>query len=100
MAPEGKDTALLAGLRVLDLADEKACFCSKLLADMGAEVIKVERPGGDASRWIGPFWENMPHPEKSLSFWYNNTSKLGITLCLESKKGRGVKGLLPVRLEG
>ena len=90
MAPEGKDTALLAGLRVLDLADEKACFCSKLLADMGAEVIKVERPGGDASRWIGPFWGNMAHPEKSLSFWYNNTSKLGITLCLESKEGQGI----------
>jgi crotonobetainyl-CoA:carnitine CoA-transferase CaiB-like acyl-CoA transferase len=90
MAPEGKDTALLAGLRVLDLADEKSCFCSKLLADMGAEVIKVERPGGDASRWIGPFWGNMTHPEKSLSFWYNNTSKLGITLCLESKEGQGI----------
>ena len=87
---EGKDTIPLAGLRVLDLADEKACFCSKLLADMGAEVIKVEKPGGDASRWEGPFWGNTPHPEKSLSFWYNNTSKLGITLCLESKEGQGI----------
>jgi len=74
----------------LDLADEKASFCTKLLADMGAEVIKVERPVGDATRWRGPFWENMPHPEKSLSFWYNNTSKLGITLCLDSKEGQGI----------
>ncbi len=90
MAPEGKDAAPLTGLRVLDLADEKASFCTKLLADMGADVIKVERPGGDASRWMGPFWENIPHPEKSLSFWYNNTSKLGITLCLESKEGQGI----------
>jgi crotonobetainyl-CoA:carnitine CoA-transferase CaiB-like acyl-CoA transferase len=90
MAHEGKYTAPLAGLRVLDLADEKAYFCSKLLADMGAEVIKVERPGGDASRWIGPFLGNMPHPEKSLSFWYNNTNKLGITLCLESKEGQSI----------
>jgi benzylsuccinate CoA-transferase BbsE subunit len=80
----------LDGLRVLDLADEKASFCSKLLADMGAEVIKVERPGGDASRWIGPFWGNMPHPEKSLSFWYNNTSKLGITLNLENELGQEI----------
>jgi len=50
----------LAGLRVLDLADEKASFCSKLLADMGAKVIKVEKAGGDELRWIGPFWRNMP----------------------------------------
>jgi crotonobetainyl-CoA:carnitine CoA-transferase CaiB-like acyl-CoA transferase len=90
MAPEGKDTALLAGLRVLDLADEKACFCSKLLADIGAEVIKVERPGGDAARWVGPFQNNTSHPEKSLSFWHNNTNKLGISLNLESKEGRRI----------
>ena len=82
--------APLAALRVLDLADEKACFCSKLLADMGAEVIKIEEPGGDASRWVGPFWGNKPHPEKSLSFWYNNTSKLGVTLNLESNEGQSI----------
>ena len=79
---------MLRGLEVLDLADEKASFCSKLLADLGAKVIKVERPGGDASRWIGPFRENIPHPEKSLSFWYNNTNKLGITLNLEVREGQ------------
>ena len=72
----------------MDLADEKASFCSKLLAELGTEVIKIERPGGDASRWIGPFWENTPHPERSLSFWHNNTNKLGITLNLEIKEGR------------
>jgi len=80
----------LAGLRVLDLADECASFCSKLLADLGAEVIKVEPPGGDKSRWQGPFWGNLSHPEKSLSFWYNNTSKLGITLNLESNEGQEI----------
>ena len=80
----------LAGLRVLDLADEKASFCSKLLADMGADVIKVEKPGGDASRWLGSFWGNTPHPEKSLSFWYNNTGKLGTTLNLESQEGQDI----------
>jgi crotonobetainyl-CoA:carnitine CoA-transferase CaiB-like acyl-CoA transferase len=77
---------LLAGLQVLDLADEKASFCSKLLADLGAEVTKVEPPDGDRSRWIGPFWENTPHSEGSLSFWYNNTNKMGITLNLEIKE--------------
>jgi len=81
---------LLTGLRVLELTDEKASFCSKLLADFGAEVIKVERPGGDASRWIGPFWKNTPHPERSLPFWYNNTNKLGITLNLESREGQEI----------
>jgi len=80
----------LAGLQVLDLADEKASFCSKLLADLGAEVIKVEKPGGDTSRRAGPFWSGKPHPEKSLSFWYNNTGKQGITLNLESEEGRAL----------
>ncbi|MFC1870327.1 CaiB/BaiF CoA transferase family protein [Chloroflexota bacterium] len=81
------EKAALAGLRILDLADEKASFCSKLLADMGAEVIKLERPGGDASRWVGPFRGHTPHPEKSLSFWYHNTGKRGITLNLEAEAG-------------
>ncbi|MFC1909153.1 CaiB/BaiF CoA transferase family protein [Chloroflexota bacterium] len=85
-----KATAPLAALQVLDLANESACFCSRLLADMGARVVKIEKPGGDASRWSGPFWGNTPHPEKSLNFWYNNTSKLGITLNLESSKGQDI----------
>ncbi|NVL93152.1 MAG: CoA transferase [Desulfobacterales bacterium] len=81
---------LLSGIRVLDLADEKASFCSKLLAGMGARVIKIESPGGDASRKIGPFWMNSPHPEKSLSFLYNNTNKLSITVNLEHSDGREI----------
>jgi crotonobetainyl-CoA:carnitine CoA-transferase CaiB-like acyl-CoA transferase len=80
----------LNGIQVLDLADEKASFCSKLLADMGAYVIKVERPGGDPSRKIGPFLGNVLHPERSLSFYYNNTNKLGITLNLEHRVGREI----------
>ena len=61
-----------------------------MLADLGAEVIKIERPGGDTSRWIGPFWKNTPHSERSLSFWYNNSNKLGITLDLETEEGQGI----------
>ncbi len=57
---------------------------------MGATVIKLERPGGDTSRWIGPFLGTAPHPEKSLHFWYHNTGKLGITLNLESDRGRDI----------
>ena len=77
---------MLTGLQILDLADEKASFCAKLLADFGAEVIKVEPPVGDRSRQIGPFRGNLPHPEESLFFWYHNTNKLSTTLNLEIKK--------------
>jgi crotonobetainyl-CoA:carnitine CoA-transferase CaiB-like acyl-CoA transferase len=82
--------SLLGGLRVLDLADETASFCSKLLADMGASVIKVEKPQRDSPRRIGPFWKNSPHPERSLFFWYNNTNKRGITLNLEHSAGKKI----------
>lgn len=75
------------GLRVLELADEKGQFCGKLLADLGADVIKIEPPGGEAARQIGPFLDDEPHPDRSLSFWYYNTSKRGITLNLESADG-------------
>lgn len=81
---------LLSRIRILDLADEKASFCSKLLSDLGAYVIKIEKPGGDSSRKIGPFLGNSPHPEKSLFFFHNNTNKLGITLNLENKVGREI----------
>jgi benzylsuccinate CoA-transferase BbsE subunit len=85
---EAKKRGLLEEITILDLADEKGSFCSKLLADMGAHVIKVEKPGGDASRLIGPFLGDSPHPEKSLSFSYNNTNKLGITLNIMCDTGR------------
>jgi benzylsuccinate CoA-transferase BbsE subunit len=78
----------LAGLRILELADEKGQFCGKLMGDMGADVIKIEPPGGEATRRVGPFLDDIPHPERSLSFWYYNTSKRGITLNLETADGR------------
>jgi crotonobetainyl-CoA:carnitine CoA-transferase CaiB-like acyl-CoA transferase len=78
----------LAGLRILELADEKGQFCGKLLGDLGADVIKIEPPGGEATRRVGPFLDDIPHPERSLSFWYYNTSKRGITLNLEPADGR------------
>jgi crotonobetainyl-CoA:carnitine CoA-transferase CaiB-like acyl-CoA transferase len=81
---------LLNEIRVLDLADEKASFCSRLLVDMGASVIKVERPGGDSSRKVGPFLGNSPHPERSLFFYYHNTNKRGITLNIEHPMGKEI----------
>jgi len=81
---------LLKGIQILDLADEKASFCSKPLADLGARVIKIERPGGDPSREIGPFIEDSPDPAKSLFFFHNNTNKLGITLNIEHENGKEI----------
>lgn len=78
----------LAGVRVLELADEKGQFCGKLLGDLGADVVKIEPPGGENCRHIGPFLDDIPHPERSLSFWYYNTSKRSITLNLETVDGR------------
>mgnify|MGYP001606627768 FL=1 len=78
----------LAGLRVLELADEKGQFCGKLMADLGADVIKIEPPGGQNTRAVGPFLDDIPHRERSLSFWHYNTSKRGITLNLETADGR------------
>jgi len=87
---EDKKKGLLGGIQILDLADEKASFCSKLLADLGARVIKIEKPGGDPSRGIGPFLEGTSHPEKSVFFYCNNTNKLGITLDLEHDEGKEI----------
>jgi crotonobetainyl-CoA:carnitine CoA-transferase CaiB-like acyl-CoA transferase len=78
----------LSGLRVLELADEKGQWCGKLMADLGAEVIKIEPPGGEASRRVGPFLDDVPHRDRSLSFWHYNTSKRGVTLNLETEDGR------------
>ncbi|MBI2887023.1 MAG: CoA transferase [Chloroflexi bacterium] len=72
----------LTGLRVVELADEKLQYCGKLFADLGADVIKIEQPGGDPARRIGPFYGGVPHPDRSIPFWYDNTSKRGITLNL------------------
>src|SRR5262245_35380093 len=77
----------LAGVRVLELADEKGQFCGKLLADHDADVIKIEPPGGCGVRRVGPFLGDVPHPDRSLAFWYYNTSKRGITLDLERAAG-------------
>lgn len=81
---------MLSPYRVLDLTDEKGLFCGKLLGDLGADVIKIERPGGDATRNIGPFYHDDPAPEKSLHWFAFNTSKRGITLALETTDGRGI----------
>ncbi len=71
---------MLRGYRALDLTDETGFFCGKILAELGVDVIKVERPGGDPSRESGPFWSGARGPEKSLYWFAYNASKRGITL--------------------
>ena len=86
--PDARLPGPLAGLRVLELADEKGQFCGKLMADLGADLIKIEPPGGQTTRRVGPFLDDLPHPERSLSFWHYNTSKRGVTLNLETEAGK------------
>lgn len=76
--------------RVLDLTNELGFLCGKILGDLGADVIKVETPGGDPARRIGPFFQGLPHPEKSLYWFAFNNNKRGITLNLESERGREI----------
>ena len=84
-----EDTALKT-LKVIDLTQHIAGpYCTKLLADYGADVIKVERPdGGDPARRMWPFPDHEPHPEKSGVFLYLNTNKRGVTLDIKSEVGR------------
>ncbi len=81
---------MLSAYRVLDLTDEKGLFCGKLMGDLGADVIKIEKPGGDSARNIGPFYHDQIDPEKSLYWFAFNTSKRGITLDIETTKGQEI----------
>lgn len=79
------------GLKVLDLSEDIAgSFCARLLADYGADVLKLEPPGGAASRKMGPFFGDDPHPEKSLFNLVMNLNKKGATLNLEAATGRSL----------
>ena len=80
----------LNGLKVIELCDDQGAFAGKLLADMGADVVKVEPPAGDPSRGYAPFVDDEPGVERSLHFWHSNTSKRGITLDVEHDAGREV----------
>lgn len=85
-------TALLSGLKVLEFGEfVSAPYCAKLLADLGADVIKVETPeGGDPARRRGPFQQGIPHHERSGLFLYLNTNKLGISLDAHTPTGREI----------
>jgi crotonobetainyl-CoA:carnitine CoA-transferase CaiB-like acyl-CoA transferase len=73
----------LTGVRVIELADEQAEYCGLILAGLGADVIKVEPPGGSPTRRIGPFYQDQNDPERSLFFWQYNRGKRSIMLDLQ-----------------
>ena len=76
--------AALSDLRVLEVAEGVAApYCGKILSDLGAEVTKLEPPGGDGSRRFGPFPGDDPHPDRSGQFLYLNAGKRSVTVDLE-----------------
>jgi crotonobetainyl-CoA:carnitine CoA-transferase CaiB-like acyl-CoA transferase len=79
---------MLSPYRVLDLTDERGLLCGQILADLGADVIAVEPPGGSSARRIGPFAGDEPGPERSLHWWAYARNKRGITLDLDADDGR------------
>ena len=75
----------LNAVRVLEIGDELGEYCGKLLAGLGADVIKIEPPGGEVTRTYGPFYGDEPDIEKSLYFWHYNFGKRGVVLDFDSK---------------
>jgi len=86
----GSFMSVLSPYRVLDLTTERGLLCGQMLADLGADVIKVEPPGGCSARSIGPFYKDTPHPDRSLYWWAYNRNKRAITLDIEEDRGRGL----------
>ncbi len=79
---------MLAGVRVVEVADELGEYCGLLLAGLGAEVVKIEPPGGASTRAIGPFLDDVPDPERSLFFWYYNRGKKSAVIDAGAEAGR------------
>ena len=84
------DAGLLSPYRVLDLTDERGILGGKILADLGADVIQIEPPGGSSARRVGPFYHDEPHAERSLFWWSYAANKRSITLNLASRDGRAL----------
>ena len=81
---------MLSCYRILDLTDDKAFISGRALSDFGVEVIKIEKPGGDPSRYRGPFYKDIEDPEKNLTWFAFNANKKGITLDIEAAGGQDI----------
>ncbi|MEE9277736.1 MAG: CoA transferase [Dehalococcoidia bacterium] len=82
--------AALDGIRVLDLCDPKGQYMGRLLANLGADVIKIEPPRGDPGRAIGPFVDDDPHPDRSLFWWYYNAGKRSLAVDIFRSDGAAI----------
>jgi len=90
-------TGGLGDLRVLEIGDESGEYAGRLLAGFGAEVVKIEPPGGAPSRRVGPFYEDTPHPDRSLHFWHYNVGKRAASVDLDRPEGRALFARLAER---
>lgn len=86
-APEG---GMLSPYRVLDLSDARGLLGSKILADLGADVIQIEPPSGHDGRRIGPFYKDEVHPDNSLFWWAYAANKRGVTLDITQRDGQAL----------
>ncbi|MPZ13218.1 MAG: hypothetical protein GEU73_02115 [Chloroflexi bacterium] len=80
----------LHGLRVLDLAGPMGVYCGRLLADLGADVIRVEPLEGDPGRRLPPYFQDEPGPERSLFHWHFNANKRGVTVDITQRDGQAL----------
>ena len=85
---EERGDSMLGHYRVLDLTTERGLLCGQILGDLGADVIKVEPPGGSPARRLAPFFEGQADPSRSLYWWAYNRNKRSITLNLEVDEGK------------
>ncbi|HXJ37361.1 MAG TPA: CoA transferase [Candidatus Eisenbacteria bacterium] len=90
---------MLGPYRVLDLTDHRGLLCGQMLADLGADVIQVEPPGGSPARRVGPFAGDVRDPERSLFWWSYARGKRGVTLDLASPRGRDLFRRLAARAD-
>ena len=80
----------LTPYRALDLTNGSGYLCGRILGDLGADIIKIEPPGGDSSCDVGPFYSDIPHPEKSLFWFAYNYNKRSITLDITTTDGKEI----------
>jgi len=97
--PLPHSTGPLAGYRVIDFADEKGQLCARLLAELGADVIKVEPREGDPTRHNGPFFRGEQGPDTSLYWWVMNAGKRSVTCELRLAPGRELAAKLVDRAD-
>jgi crotonobetainyl-CoA:carnitine CoA-transferase CaiB-like acyl-CoA transferase len=81
---------MLSPYRVLDLTTERGLLCGQILGDLGADVIKVEPPGGASARRLGPFYQDDPHLDSSLFWWAYNRNKRSVTLDVTRHEGQAL----------